>query len=279
MATYFCVNSSLGGQIWNSSNTTIWSTTSGVTTTPTGPPAAGDTVTLDALSGGGTITVGTSINTTNTVTNITMGTFTGTLDFSVNNPSITVTTAFINSGTGTRTLNLGSGTFKLSATNGTVWDFTTVTGLTFSASASTLLVSGSLTNQRSIILGTSMSYNIITITNTGSQCMRTILTSASSVATLNLTPPLWVQPNGNWTIASALNISGTAYNNTVTMLAFDATTTWTLGASGGAANWCAIGNMTFATNSLTATNSFDLKGNSNVTITGPSGGGGFVIGN
>jgi hypothetical protein len=43
-------------------------------------------------------------------------------------------------------------------------------------------------------------------------------------------------------------------------------------------SWAAIRGITFTTNTVTATNSFDLKGNTGVTITPPSTGGGHIIG-
>jgi len=129
MASRFWIG---GTGAWDSSTTTNWSSSSGGTGGAS-VPGSSDTVTFDGSSGGGTVTV----NTNFTVTSITMGAFTGTLDFSANNNSPTMTT-FSCSGTGTRTLNMGSGTWTISGNNTTIWDMTTITGLTLNANTSTI---------------------------------------------------------------------------------------------------------------------------------------------
>jgi hypothetical protein len=68
---------------------------------------------------GGTITVDSTMSGT-TLTQITTDAMNGTLDFSVNNPSMTIGT-FSSSGSSTRTLKMGSGTFTITATNVQRW--------------------------------------------------------------------------------------------------------------------------------------------------------------
>ena len=87
-------------------------------------PATTDDLIFDGSSGGGTVTLGYSP----TLKSITMGAFTGTLDAATFSPTLQT---FSNSGTGTRTLVQGSGTWTITGNNTTIWDWTTVTNLTF----------------------------------------------------------------------------------------------------------------------------------------------------
>lgn len=266
-----------GTGTWDSSTTTNWSLSTGGAG-GAAVPVTGDSVTFDASSGGGVVTVAAAVSGLS-LTTLTMGAFAGTLDFSVNNPSLTFTTSFSNNGIGARTLKLGSGTFTVSAQNGTVWDFGVVTNFvnpsTF-AGTSTVLISAAANNQRTIVLGAGCTYATLTIANTGSTANAANLNGGGTgvVTTLNLTAPLNVVLAGGMTITNALNIAGTAFNNAVQIYASSGAVSWTLSSAGGTANWCVIGNLTAITNSLTATNSINLGGNTNVAITGPSGGGG-----
>ena len=131
MAARFWVG---GTATWDAVTTTNWSATSGGAGGASVPGAA-DTVTFDALSGGGVVTVGAAYNPS--VTSITMGAFTGTLDFATNSSNPTMAT-FNCSGTGTRTLNMGSGTWTLTGNNATIWTTSTSTGLTLNPGTSTI---------------------------------------------------------------------------------------------------------------------------------------------
>src|ERR1700688_4568565 len=96
-ATRFWVG---GTGTWDSSTTTNWSASTGGAGGAS-VPGSSDTVTFDGASGGGVVTV--NFGGTITLQSLTTGAFTGTLDFSVNNNSVTLTTGngFNNSGTGT----------------------------------------------------------------------------------------------------------------------------------------------------------------------------------
>lgn len=117
---------------WDTTTTTHWSGTSGGAGGQS-VPVDGDTVTLDGSSGGGTVTL-----TANAICKIFfMGSFTGTFnmngyDFNCNYFSI--------SGTGTRTLTLGSGTLILKGLTDYVDVFiaTTTTNLTVTATTGTI---------------------------------------------------------------------------------------------------------------------------------------------
>lgn len=119
-----------GTGTWDASDTTHWASSSGGAGGQS-VPGSGDTVTLDGSSGGGTITVNTDFS----VTSLTMGAFTGTLDFATNNNSPTMQT-FSLTGTGTRTLNMGSGTWTLTGNATTIWTHATATNLTLNVGTS-----------------------------------------------------------------------------------------------------------------------------------------------
>jgi hypothetical protein len=123
---------------WDNSTTTHWSTSSGGLGGAS-VPGTSDDVIFDANSCllNGTVTPNYNFS----VRTVTMGAFTGTLDFSANNNSPTFlassTTNFNLSGTGVRTLKLGSGTFRFSGYT-TPWNATVTTNLTFDAGTSLL---------------------------------------------------------------------------------------------------------------------------------------------
>ena len=102
-----------GSVVWDASDTSIWSATSGGATGAS-VPGSSDTVTMDGSSGGGTCTLGYSP----TVTSITMGAFTGTFAFSTYSPTMSTMSV---TGTGTRTLGMGSGTGTLTGNAATIF--------------------------------------------------------------------------------------------------------------------------------------------------------------
>lgn len=168
MASRFWVG---GTGTWDAADTTHWAASSGGAGGES-VPGASDTVTFDGSSGGGTVTPDYDM----TVVSITMGAFTGALDFSTNNNSPTMST-FNCSGTGTRTLNMGSGTWTLTGT-GTVWTTATTTNmalvegtstinLSYSGSTSRLVTCGSNTTGRVYNLKISAGTGTVTLTNTG----------------------------------------------------------------------------------------------------------------
>lgn len=127
MAARFWVG---GTGTWDAADTTHWSATSGGASGAS-VPGSGDTVTIDAASGAGTITVNTDFS----IVSLTCGQMGMTLDFSANNNSPTISGALTTSGTGTRTINWGSGTFTMSGSNLTIFANGTTTGQTMTGSA------------------------------------------------------------------------------------------------------------------------------------------------
>ena len=265
--------------VWDASDTTHWATTSGAGVGGASVPGSGDVAIFNELSAplGGTCTV----NTTVTVQQITMGLFTGTLDFSANNNNVTLSVAFSGTGTGTRTLNMGNGTWLIQGFNSNTWDCTTVTGFTLNANSSTLsFIPSTPTPTGNINFASGgKSYNIVTHSGvTNSQPFN--IQGAPTIATLIMTAPANVAfaSGTTTTITNAPAWIGTSSNqlfigsNTATAVA-----TVVLNAAGGTAQWAAIRALTVTTNALTATNSFDLKSNTLITITPPATGGGARI--
>lgn len=137
MAARFWVG---GTGTWDATSTTHWATTSGGSSGAS-VPGSSDTVTFDANSGGGTVTVNTTVN----VVSITAGSFTsGTLDFSANNNNVTAQTISI-TGTVARNIKMGNGTWTITGTTGTIWNSATITNLTFNANNSSLVFSSNAT--------------------------------------------------------------------------------------------------------------------------------------
>lgn len=286
-ATCFWVG---GTGTWSTANTASWASATGGTAgtcAATGgiPKQAADTATFDGSSGGGTVTVDSTINGV-TLTQITMGAFTGTLDFSVNNPSITITTQFSISGSGTRTLKLGSGTFNLTigAGNNTGWFASTTTGLTFNAGTSTIVYTGATAVSINAFQGGGLTYHNLTLIGNGTQPQTPLeILGSNTFSALAITGPAYVEFSSGTTttISTAFSFAGASSSSVIGLF-----NVWSSGAaptisipSGTATcNWCAINGLTFSGGAtFTASNSFDLKGNTGITITGPSGGGGGHI--
>lgn len=266
-----------GGSVngrWDGTNTNNWVTTSGGTNYGQTVPGSGDTVTLDGASGGGIVTV----NTTVTIQTLTCGAHTGTLDFSANNNNVTLSGAngFNGSGTGTRTLNLGNGTWTLTG-NSTVWNFGVITGLTFNANASTIIINNTTATLKTF-LGGGFTYNIVSIAagviaNAG----HIAFSGANTIATLLVAAPNLLQfANATThTITNAVAFIGTS-GNEIGIISNSVGTQATISTPSGAAtfDWCSIRDIIFTGGAtFTATNSFDLGHNTGVTISPPSGGG------
>ena len=271
-----------GTETWNSTAGAKWGTLTGVADSAS-LPGTGDVAIFDSLSGGGTVTVD-SPNGAGVVTvqQITMGAFTGTLDFATNDNNVTLSVAFSGTGTGVRTLNMGDGAWLMSATSGVVWDCGTVTNFTLNANSSTLTISASATASRTFASG-GKTYNIVNLANTGSNFAAMAISGSATIATLNLTAPLWLRPaNGaTVTITNAFNWDGASASSgfLITSNSVDgAVATISVASGSPVIDWAAISTMTFSGGAtFTATNSLSLGGNTGITIT-PPGGGGRIFG-
>lgn len=262
-----------GTGTWDAADTTHWSATSGGGGGAS-VPGSGDTVTLNGSSGGGTVTVNTTVD----VTSITMGAFTGTLDFATNDNNVTVST-FSGTGTGTRTLNMGDGTWTFtSSATVTIWDMTTTTNLTFNANASTMVFTATSSSTRTFQSTASLTYNIITVSaNTGGGFFAF---SQGTVGTLNVTTPNAIQFShlAGMQVTNPVAFVGTSTNQ----IFLTSTSLSTQGAFESASGshtmtWVGIRGLVFSGGaSFAATNSLNLGRNSGITITPPSVGGGAV---
>lgn len=276
MASRFWVG---GTGTWDNSTTTHWAASTGGGG-GSSVPAAGDTVTFDGASGGGTVTVAATINGSNTVTSITMGAFTGTLDLSANNPSLTMGN-FSASGSGTSTLNLGSGTFTVTATQTTPWDATN-TNLTFVCGTSTLLFQSSSTavNGRAFNSG-GKTYAIVRISATNCGGMPVTINAAPTIGTLTIDAGALATfaTSVTTTITNAFAFTGTS-GSPIILTGVGGGTATVSAASGSTIAWASISHITFSNTAVTATNSLDGGGNNmnSGSITAPTSGVVGVIG-
>lgn len=273
-------------------NSVSWSSSSGGTVSTcaaTGgiPKNAGDIAIFDGSSGGGTIVVcGTLIancptsNGLVSLAQITMGAFTGTLDFATNNPAVTLSTAFSCTGTGTRTLSMGSGTWTLTGTTGTLWDCSTVTNFTLNANTSTVLFSSTPSGTRNFTMG-AKTLNNLTVTNAAQSATLIDLVSSGAFTisgTFTLTNVLAIRfPAGTTVTIANLVYDG---NSTLQGMLFTIGGTATISTSGtNTLSYLAVQNMTkTGAGSITVNNGFNSGGNTGFTINAPAGGGGRIIG-
>lgn len=279
---------------FDNANQASWSSSSGgagSTCAATGgiPKNAGDIATFDASSGGGTVTVcgAASANCPSgaglvSLAQITMGAFGGTLDFATRNPDVTLTTAMSVSGAGTRTLNMGSGTWTLSATSGTLWDCGTCTAaLTLNHNNSTILFSASApVGTRTFATGTTKSYGTITLAAATSPTATAAFSTSGSptFANFNITGPNnWTVGTGTVTITNGFNWTQTSSTPIVINGGAGSTIS---SANNGTMSWAMLWAVTFAGGgTFTATNSLTINPTAGITVTPPStGGGGKIIG-
>jgi hypothetical protein len=273
-ANVYTSGGSVNGR-WDAANTNNWVTSTGGTNYGQTVPGSADTVTLDGSSGGGTVTV----NTTVTVQSMTWGTFTGTLDFSANNNNVTLSaagTGFSGTGSGTRTINLGNGTWTLSGTTAgaTAWNMSTTTNLTFNANSSTLVFSGVVaTDGLRTFSGGGLTYNAIQL---GAQANGggTSFAGANTIANLAVTGPNVVELAATQTVAT-LAINGTSSGPILVRSSVDGVSrTLSVASNAPTIAYAALRDITGAGGaSFVASNSFDFGNNTGITINGPSGGG------
>lgn len=278
-ATCFWVG---GTGTWSTSNTASWDASSGgaggdCAATGGVPKQATDIATFDASSGGGTVTVDSTINGVS-MASIVAGAFTGTLDFSVNNPSMTLTSQINFSGNGTRKFLMGTGTFTLTQNSGTPFDLGTTTNLdgTSNFSGATYAFTGNTIFTRTF-QGGGRSYGTLSI---GSNTGRGIFLSVGANTWTNWSfaagTLLWLANTQTTTITNAPTLTGTSsLPITIDANSGDASATISIASGTFSCVWCTIrrntgtGGATFS-----ATNSLDLGGTSGWTITPPSTGGG-----
>jgi hypothetical protein len=193
--------------------------------------------------------------------------------FNANNFNVT-TTLFTGSGSTTRTLTMGSGTWTvgtLAASGATIWNLGTTTNLTFNKDTANIVVgSNGISGVKSFTAG-SLTYNGLTIDANTGQCVVSMSTgtySSLSVGTGNLIEIL----NGNTlTVSAAFDVTGTAANPCGFKSNSDGSTA-NLSVPSGTCNftWCHFRNVAHAGGATyLATNSFNMGGNTGITISAP----------
>jgi hypothetical protein len=244
-----------------------------------GSPSTGDTATFDASSGGGTVTPNTTISIVALVT----GAFTGTLAFNTNN-NVTLSqsgTALNISGSGTRTINPRSGTWTFSGRG--ALDATTQTNCTPCVYSNATYVFNGNTAGRTIN-GGGQTFGAVSI---GSNATKgyTVINGSNSFASLTIADgnAILFANGATNTISGALAITGTSSSPVALQSSNPSTGIITVSVGyASTIDWGSILRVTKSgVGSIAASNSFDLGGNTSITITPPSAGGscsGRIIG-
>lgn len=277
-----------GTGTWDSTTTTHWSSTTGGSGGASVPGSA-DVATFDSASGGGTVTVDSTIGGT-TVGGITLSSFTGTLDFATNNPSFTIGAfgGLVDSGTGTHTLNMGSGTWTFTANNGNVVNITN-SNLTLNANTSTIALapSSTATQSRSFTCtATGKTFATVSVNGTNQGGTPVSFNGTFTIGTLTLLNGPWIgfTNTTTTTVTNAINYAGAAANLAVIQGGGSGTTPVLVASGGASFTWAAFARLSFAGSSgaVNPTSSFDLGGNNfnGGALSGPAvgGGGGRMIG-
>lgn len=267
---------------WDASSTAMWSASTGGATGASVPTSA-DSVTFDAATCVGGVTCTITVNTNFSVLQITMGTCTAStagciLDFSANNNSPTIGGGgWSNSGTGTRTLNCGSGTFNFPSSS---FVQSTSTGLTFNCGSATFSFTGTGAGATGALTMGGGGQTIGTLSigaNTGGGAFSLNPNTAITVGTLNISAPQYIAQNNGTTltVTNAINISGSS-SNQIGFASSSVNNAATISsANNGTYTWASFRDMTFTGGgTFTATNAFNNGHNPGITITAPASGGG-----
>jgi hypothetical protein len=266
----------IGGGNWTSTSTANWSGSTGGAP-GSAVPVAGDAVSFDALSGGGTVTVAATFNTGNSLGSFIFGAFSGALDFLTNSPNVTITgsgaTAFSGTGAGTRTFNMGNGLWKISNSTTTTFSMNAIGGLVFNANSSTIEITG---NTASVVnfLGGGLPYNVVTF-DLNTLKGGVAFSGTNSFANLSLSPGYYSFPNGVTTTITTLTLLSASASNPISLASNTAAAaTLSIGALSGSFDWCAFRGITFAgaASPITANDCFDLGLNTSLIANPPSGG-------
>lgn len=205
-------------------------------------------------------------------TNSTLTLTQGTLD--ANNHNVT-TAGVSTSGSSTRAVLFGSGTWTL--TGGAPWTATTSTNLTLTPSTATIVIP-TATVTTFAGGGATGGYPAINYSVAQTGAGSHSLTGANTFASISITAPHNFRLFANQTVTGAATWTGTAANPIFWQSSSDgAATTLTLSA-GGTIVWGVFKDITFAGTAPTITNSLNLLGNSGATINTPVLGGGGIIG-
>lgn len=200
------------------------------------------------------------------------------LDASAGSHNVTTTgaTGLANSGTGTRVLKMGGGTWTITASNGNGFNQATTTGLTFQANSSTIVIAADpVAAHQMTFAGGGLTYNNLTI-NANANGDGVIFTGSNTFATVTLIAPLALVVAATTQTMTTLTYSGGGPTSLTSIMGTNPSSIGTLTVTNNSAgNWVAYRCMTFSgAGSATATNSWDLGANAGITITPPSSGSG-----
>lgn len=282
------VSADAANRVWvggtgNFSDTAHWSLTSGGAGGQT-VPGSGDAVIVDnnaAGLNGGTLTVDQTVN----VQSISLGTANGTINFGSNNVAVSSFVSF--SGSGTRTINMGSGTWTLTTSGGgTIWDVTTTTSLVPTFQNAALVFTGATAAVRTFV-GGAQTYGSLTVADNSSKNLFAI-SGANTFASVTIGSGtlLQVPQAATTTISGALAMNGTSSAQSGLITSNTANIATVSVGSASTITWAGIYGITRAgAGTLDATCSFDMGRNSSFTSLtfvgascGGSGGGSHVIG-
>lgn len=267
-----------GTGTWDASDTTHWSATDGGAGGAS-VPGSSDTVSLNANSGGGTVTV--NFGGTITIISLDCAGFTGTLDFATNDNNVTLSAsgnAFIGGSTATKTVNMGDGTWTLSGTNNTFTLSGANANLTFNANGSTIAFNGS---GAKTLIGGGKTFNNITVAASSNTGYFATSNSTSTIGSLTIAAPNSFVVGTTPTITT-LAVSGTSSTSTINVVSNSPT----IGNSSlpvtnnFTGSWMNYSFITFSGGTHTSSNSFG-NNYSGITVSAPSGGGsnnGRIIG-
>ena len=266
---------------WDASSTAMWSTSTGGATGASVPTTIDD-VQFDANTcvGGTTCTI--TVNTNFTINSITMGNCTASttgciLDFSVNNNSPHLAT-FNASGSGVRTIKMGTGTWTVAGT-GVLWFIPTSTNLTFTPSTSNLIFQVTGTAGGSMNAGT-VTYGHITIAAYQSLATAGIFTftpnTSFTIGTFDVIAPNFIQlisSPSSITVTNPIHWTGSG-TNSIRIQSNGANQAVITVAAGSTINQGTFQSIAW-TGATTATNSFEFGriGGTGLTVTGPTGSG------
>ncbi len=254
-------------------DTSIWGTVSGGTGATV--PTTTDDVILDANTcvGGTTCTATFGAGYNPTWISFTMSLCTAStsgciVDANTNGNTITLTgaTGFVNTGSGTRTLS--GGTWVLSAAS---VNWNSVASATISNSPSVNFSSSSGSGRN--FTGGGKTYGTLTIGAAGSNGSGfTFQSGNNTFGTLTINAPNRISTNASThTVTTMTDVTGSA-SQQVLFTTFNGISTFS-SANNWTCQWCGIHGYTFSGGgTFSAPDSFNFGGNTNITITAPSGG-------
>lgn len=187
---------------------------------------------------------------------------------------------FSSNNSNTRVLSMGNADWTLTRLNNVLWTTTTTTGLTFNKEGANIIIANapnSTTAQQ--FLGGGLTFNGLTIPANSSKFILQLNSATFSTVAITLPAVVQIVTTGPITIGTASTWAGSAANRLQLFSSVPATAASIVCAAGNfnIAN-AFIRDITFSGGAtFAATDSYDLKGNSGITITEPSGGGGRAV--